>query len=127
MIDSVDNRVDAASRTVRIRGRIDNPTDLLRAGMSFQVAMRFAGESYPAVDPLSVQWDAEGAFVWKVADSKAQKVRVSVIQRNPDTVLVQAPLKPDDRIVTEGLQRVREGQPVRIQGEPQRVAEAATR
>ena len=127
VIDSVDNRVDAASRTVRIRGRIDNPTDLLRAGMSFQVAMRFAGESYPAVDPLSVQWDAEGAFVWKVADSKAQKVRVSVIQRNPDTVLVQAPLKPDDRIVTEGLQRVREGQPVRIQGEPQRVAEAATR
>lgn len=125
VIASIDNRVDAASRTVRIRGRIENPADILRAGMSFAVSMRFAGESYPAVDPLSVQWDAEGSYVWKVADNKAQKVRVSVIQRNPDSVLVQAALKPDDRIVTEGLQRVREGQPVRIQGEPQRVAEAA--
>lgn len=125
VIASIDNRVDAASRTVRIRGRIDNPADVLRAGMSFEVSMRFAGETYPAVDPLSVQWDAEGSYVWKIADNKAQKVRVSVIQRNPDSVLVQAALKPEDRIVTEGLQRVREGQPVRIQGEPQRVAEAA--
>lgn len=127
VIESVDNRIDAASRTLRIRGKLENPADILRAGMSFQVTMRFAGESFPAVDPLAVQWDAEGAYVWKVANDKAQKVRVAVIQRNPDSVLVQAELKPDDRIVTEGLQRVREGQPVRIQGEPQRVAEAVTR
>lgn len=124
VIDSIDNRVDAASRTVRVRARIDNAEDMLRAGMSFQVSMRFSGNTYPAVDPLSVQWDAEGAYVWRISDEKAHKVRVSVVQRNPDAVLVKADLKPGDRIVTEGLQRVREGQGVRIQGEPQRVAEA---
>lgn len=126
-VDSIDNRVDAASRTFRIRARIDNPTDLLRAGMSFQVAMRFGGDHYPAVDPLSVQWDAEGAYVWRIREGKSEKVRVSVIQRNPDAVLVQAELQAGDKIVTEGLQRVREGQAVRIQGEPERVAEAETR
>lgn len=125
VVDSIDNRIDAASRTVRIRGRIDNADDVLRAGMSFQVSMRFSGDSYPAVDPLAVQWDAEGAYVWRIAEDKAHKVRVSVVQRNPDAVLVKADLEPGDKIVTEGLQRVREGQAVRIQGEPQRVAEAA--
>jgi RND family efflux transporter MFP subunit len=125
-IESIDNRVDSASRTIRVRAKIDNAKDLLRAGMSFNVAMRFSGEPYPAVDPLAVQWDAEGAYVWKVANEKAEKVRVRIIQRNSDRVLVDAALNVDDMIVIEGLQRVRQGQPVRIQGAPApKVAEAA--
>ncbi|GAJ90874.1 efflux RND transporter periplasmic adaptor subunit [Agrobacterium sp. SHOUNA12C] len=121
VVEAVDNRVDGASRTLRIRARIDNATDELRAGMSFNVGMRFAGETYPSVDPLSVQWDGEGSYVWRVADGKSSKVRVSVVQRNPDAVLVQADLKDGDRIVTEGLQRVTEGGAVRFARE---VAEA---
>lgn len=125
-IESIDNRVDSASRTIRVRAKIDNARDELRAGMSFNVTMRFGGEPYPAVNPLSVQWDAEGAYVWKVANDKAQKVRVRIIQRNSDRVLVDADLKAEDMIVIEGLQRVRQGQPVRIQGAPApKVAEAA--
>ncbi|MGF9691672.1 efflux RND transporter periplasmic adaptor subunit [Rhizobium sp. 0TCS1.26] len=123
-IESIDNRVDAASRTIRVRARIANDRDLLRAGMSFSVAMRFPGDSYPAVDPLSVQWDADGSYVWQVVDNKAKKVRINIVQRNPDTVLVDAELHDKDLVVTEGLQRVREGQPVRIQGATQQVAEA---
>ncbi|MBT9370999.1 efflux RND transporter periplasmic adaptor subunit [Rhizobium sp. CSW-27] len=124
-IESIDNRVDSASRTIRVRARIDNASDVLRAGMSFQVGMRFPGDSYPAVDPLAVQWDAEGAYVWRVDEAKARKVRVKIIQRNPDRVLVDAMLDAGDQVVTEGLQRVREGQPVRVQGAAQmKVAEA---
>jgi RND family efflux transporter MFP subunit len=124
-VESIDNRVDAASRTIRVRARIDNQTDVLRAGMSFAVSMRFEGETFPAVDPLSVQWDAEGAYVWKIEADKAAKVRVAIIQRNPDMVLVNADLKPEDRIVIEGLQRVREDQPVRLQGAGEKPAEVA--
>lgn len=116
-VEAVDNRIDAASRTLRIRARIDNASDELRAGMSFDVGMKFAGDKYPAVDPLSVQWDSEGSFVWKVVDSKSMKVRVSIVQRNPDFVLVKADIKDGDAIVTQGLQRVREGGTVRTANE----------
>jgi multidrug efflux pump subunit AcrA (membrane-fusion protein) len=61
-----------------------------------------------------VQWDSEGAFVWRVDDGRSKKVRVSIVQRNPDFILVTADLKDGDAIVTEGLQRVREGGPVRV-------------
>ncbi|WP_047455632.1 efflux RND transporter periplasmic adaptor subunit [Rhizobium rhizogenes] len=125
-VEAVDNRVDGASRTLRIRARIDNATDELRAGMSFNVGMRFAGETYPSVDPLSVQWDGEGSYVWRVVDGKSSKVRVSVVQRNPDAVLVQAELKDGDRIVTEGLQRVTEGGAVRFAREVAEATEAVT-
>ncbi|WP_117192533.1 efflux RND transporter periplasmic adaptor subunit [Rhizobium terrae] len=118
-VDAIDNRVDAASRTMRIRARVENPGDVLRAGMAFSVGMRFPGEKYPSVDPLAVQWDGEGSFVWQVRDNKSVKTRVRVIQRNPDAVLVEAQLGEGDRVVTEGLQRVREGAPVRIFGAPE--------
>jgi RND family efflux transporter MFP subunit len=126
VVEAVDNRVDGASRTLRIRARINNATDELRAGMSFNVGMRFAGETYPSVDPLSVQWDGEGSYVWRVIDGKSSKVRVSVVQRNPDAVLVQADLKDDDRIVTEGLQRMTEGGAVRFTREVAEATEAVT-
>ena len=40
VIQAVDNRVDEASRTLRVRARLDNPDDTLRAGMSFSVVAR---------------------------------------------------------------------------------------
>jgi RND family efflux transporter MFP subunit len=113
-VEAVDNRIDAASRTLRLRARIDNSSDELRAGMSFSVSMKFPGDKYPAVDPQSVQWDSQGSFVWRVTDDKSHKVRVSIVQRNPDFVLVNADLKDGDKIVTQGLQRVREGGAVRV-------------
>ena len=124
-VEAVDNRVDEASRTVRVRAVFDNAQDELRAGMSFSVTMKFEGETYPSVDPLAVQWDADGSYVWRVKDNKSNKVRVQVVQRNPDAVLVKAELSPNDLLVTEGLQRVREGGAVRIGNEP-KAAEVAS-
>ncbi len=115
-VEAVDNRVDQASRTIRIRARIPNADDTLRAGMSFGVSMRFPGETYPSVDPLAIQWDSEGSYVWQVVDGKSVKMRVRIIQRNPDFVLVDAKLKEGDQVVIEGLQRVREGGAVRVAG-----------
>jgi RND family efflux transporter MFP subunit len=125
-VEAVDNRVDAASRTLRIRARIDNSADELRAGMSFNVSMKFAGDNYPAVDPLSVQWDSQGSFVWHVVEGKSHKVRVSIVQRNPDFVLVKADIEIGDAIVTQGLQRVREGGAVRVANEVASGSEVAT-
>lgn len=115
-ISAVDNRVDEASRTLRVRARIANDDDTLRAGMSFEVSVAFEGERWPAVDPLAIQWDSTGAYVWQITDGKAQRVNVAIIQRNSDSVLVRADLVSGDEVVTEGVQSVRPGSAVRILG-----------
>lgn len=124
-VEAIDNRVDEASRTVRVRAVFDNANDDLRAGMSFAVTMGFTGENYPSVDPLAVQWDAEGSYVWRVKDDKAHKARVQIIQRNPDSVLVKGELVQGEPLVIEGLQRVREGGAVRSNA-PQKAPEVAS-
>jgi RND family efflux transporter MFP subunit len=113
-VSAVDNRIDEASRTLRVRADIENQDDTLRAGMSFQVSMRFAGDSYPSVDPLAVQWGADGAFVWAIVDGKAKRTPVRIVQRNTESVLVEAALGAGEQVVTEGIHAVREGAEVQI-------------
>jgi len=115
-ISAVDNRVDEASRTLRVRAQIANPDDTLRAGMSFEVTIGFEGERWPSVDPLAIQWDSAGSYVWKVADGKGMRVDVAIIQRNSDSVLVKAALEAGDEVVTEGVQSVRPGAAVTVIG-----------
>jgi RND family efflux transporter MFP subunit len=117
VVHAIDNRLDQASRTLRVRARIENPDDMLRAGMSFSVTMAFDGDRYPTVDPLAIQWSSEGSYIWRIDGDKSERVPVKIIQRNPDKVLVEADLAEGDRVVTEGVQRLRDGGAVRIAGE----------
>jgi RND family efflux transporter MFP subunit len=115
---AIDNRVDVASRTLRIRAEIENLDDRLRAGMAFKVNMTFDGDAFPAVDPLAIQWDSKGSYVWLVgSDGKAQRTDARIVQRNPESVLVDAQLKEGDQVVTEGVQNVRQGSTVEVAGE----------
>ncbi len=114
VVSAVDSRIDSQSRTLQIQASIDNSSDALRAGMSFQIGMSFPGDTYPAVNPLAVQWGAEGAFVWLIEDGLARRVPVRIIQRNTDSVLVAGDLGTGGVVVTEGIHAVREGAPVRV-------------
>jgi RND family efflux transporter MFP subunit len=118
IVAAIDSRIDVASRTIRVRAQIPNADDALRAGMSFAVSMKFAGERYPAVDPLSVQWDSKGSYVWRLKEGKAERVPVRIVQRNPENVLVDGALAEGDSIVSEGMQRVRPGVAVTVAGAP---------
>ncbi len=113
-ITAVDNRLDQASRTMQVQASVPNPDDRLRAGMSFQISMKFAGDTYPAVDPLAVQWGTDGAFVWRVQDGKAVRTPIRIIQRNTENVLVEGNLPEGQMVVTQGIHLVREGSDVRV-------------
>ncbi|MCO5080323.1 MAG: efflux RND transporter periplasmic adaptor subunit [Rhizobiaceae bacterium] len=114
VVSAIDNRIDEKSRTLWVQARIANPSDSLKAGMSFQITMRFPGETYPAVSPLAIMWGSDGAFVWSVVDGRVKQVPVRIVQRNTETVLVEGEIRGGDMVVTEGLQSVRDGDEVRI-------------
>ncbi|WP_333815381.1 efflux RND transporter periplasmic adaptor subunit [Tabrizicola sp.] len=113
-IVALDNRVDEASRSLKVRAMIGNADDRLRAGMAFRIDLAFTGDSYPAVDPLAIQWGADGAFVWAVRDGKARQVPIRILQRNAADVLIEAAFQPGDLVVTEGVQTLRPGAEVSV-------------
>jgi len=119
VISGISSRIESDSRTLKVQAQIDNADDSLRPGMSFEVMMSFAGQRFPAIDPLAVQWDSTGSYVWRVVDSKVARVPVRIIQRNPESVLVDAELVNGDSIVTEGVLTMRQGATVRVDGAAQ--------
>ncbi|TIR97933.1 MAG: efflux RND transporter periplasmic adaptor subunit, partial [Mesorhizobium sp.] len=121
-VSAIDNHIDENSRTLLVKATIANPADSLRAGMSFQIAMKFPGDTYPAVSPLAIQWGTDGAYIWTVENGKAKRVPVRIIQRNTETVLIDAPVESGDMVVTEGTESVSEGGDVRIAGEDRATA-----
>lgn len=116
-INAVDNMLDEASRTLHVRAEINNEQDRLRAGMSFSVTVLFPGNSYPSVDPLAIQWGADGSYVWRVEEGVAKKVSARIVQRNSTNILIDGAVKEGDMIVTQGVQTVRDDAPVRLQDE----------
>ncbi len=116
-VSAIDNRVDAASRTLRVQARLDNAEDRLRAGMAFSIRIALPGIPAASVDPLAVQWSREGAFVWVVRDGLATRLPIAILQRADEVVMVEADFQPGDLVVVEGVQSVRPGAPVTLQGE----------
>jgi RND family efflux transporter MFP subunit len=117
-IVAIDNRIDRASRTLRVQAALGNSDDVLRAGMAFSLVIDFAGDPHPAIDPLAIQWGAEGSFVWVVREGRAVRVPVRIVQRSSELVLVAADIEAGEQVITEGIQRMREGVEVTVRGAP---------
>ena len=113
-VRAVDNRVDPVSRSLTVQAEIPNAGDRLRAGMAFAMELDFPGQTLPSVDALAIQWGRSGAFVWVLRDGRSHREPVRIVQRSGERVLVEASLRPDDVVVREGVQMLREGQEVEI-------------
>jgi membrane fusion protein (multidrug efflux system) len=115
-VSEIDSRVDAVTRNVRLRADVPNVDDLLRPGMSFQVRLPLPGQTYVAVPELALQWGREGSHVWVVRDGRAVQVPVRSVRRSEGRVLVDGELRVGETVIVEGVQRLREGRPVRVIG-----------
>ncbi len=113
-VSAVDNKIDSASRTLQVQAVLPNPDGVIKSGMSFSVDLAFPGETFPSVDPLSIQWSNNGAYVWKIVDGKVHKGMVDIIQRNSDGVLVKGDVQEGDQVVTQGVLQLAEGAAVRL-------------
>ncbi|MEQ8860274.1 MAG: efflux RND transporter periplasmic adaptor subunit [Pseudomonadales bacterium] len=110
---SLGSRIDPVSRSFTVRARLPNDDDRLRPGMSFRVELDLDGAVWPVVPEVALQWGASGPYVWAVREGRADRVDARVVQRRQGRVLVDAALADGERVVAEGVQRMRQGTLVR--------------
>jgi RND family efflux transporter MFP subunit len=115
-IDAVGTRIHPETRTLDVRGEIPNPTLALIPGSTFSISVNLPGDQAPLVPGLAVQWDRQGAYVWRLTENNTvERVGIAIISRNGDRVMVDAELKSGDKIVREGGDQLRPGQAVKPQ------------
>ncbi|QQN75351.1 efflux RND transporter periplasmic adaptor subunit [Croceicoccus sp. YJ47] len=111
---ATDSRISADSRDFIVRAAIPNDGDRLRPGMSFRVNFTRNGEARPAVPEQAIVWGGEGSHLFVVRGGKAVRVPVTITARRDGMVFVDAPLSRDDRVIVEGVQKIRDGQDIRL-------------
>ena len=107
----VDNQVNARSGTVRVRAVFDNKDGSLMPGQFVKVRMGGArAEPALLINERAVGTDQSKKFVMVVgADNKVAYREVSLGAAAEGLRVVTSGLKPGERIVVNGLQRVRPG------------------
>ena len=110
------SRVDPASRTITVEGRIENEDGALVPGMLMSVtAVLETIEKALVVPAMAVVARGSEQFVYRLAgDNKVERRPVRIGQREADRVQIVEGVEAGDRIVTEGVQGVTEGQAVRV-------------
>lgn len=108
----VDNAIDAASGTVRVKALFDNRERRLWPGAFVDVAMNVRTiEGAVVVPQAAIVQTARGPIVYAVEDGKAVQRVVQLVQAQGDEAAVSG-VKPGERIVLEGRQNLRPGTPV---------------
>jgi membrane fusion protein, multidrug efflux system len=116
----VDNGVDAASGTVRVRAILDNPDGRLLPGQFVRIQMGQArAEQSLVINDRAVGTDQNKKFVFVVGDdNKALWREVTLGAPNDGLRVVTSGLKAGERIVVNGLQRIRPGATVAPEAVP---------
>jgi len=115
VIDSVDNRLDTSSGTIRVRARFDNADGVLVPGLYVRARVG-GGAPHQAVlvSDAAIQTDQEKKFVLLVdKEDKVQYREVKLGDQHRGLRVIASGLQPGDRIVVNGMQRVRPGDPVK--------------
>lgn len=113
-INFLDNRVDPATGTVTVRTVFANPDGLLITGQYVGITVRNQNPRRAVVIPQrAVQEDQLGRFVLVVNQEQLAEIRrVRLGSRVKTDWVVEEGLQPGDRIIVDGIQKVRVGAPV---------------
>ncbi|EAQ25936.1 efflux RND transporter periplasmic adaptor subunit [Roseovarius sp. 217] len=107
----IDNEVDAASGTIAVRAVFDNPDGLLFPGQFVRVRMgEPLLEDKILVSERAIGTDQDKKFVYVVDVDNRVNYRAVELGRNAEgQKIVEQGLTPGERIVVNGLQRIRPG------------------
>lgn len=110
----IDRAVDVKTGTLRVRAEFPNAQELLRPGMFARIRVDLGTRAESIMLPERAVSELQGkTFVWVIgADNKASQRSVKLGETIGGSVLVVEGLKAGERVVIEGLQKVREGAPV---------------
>lgn len=117
-LETLDNQIDVTTGTLKLKARFDNADDALFPNQFVNVRLHvLTRKDVTAIPTAAVQQGSAGAFVFLVQEDNTIAVRqVKLGAINSGMVAVNEGLKPGDRVVTEGTDRLRAGAKVEILG-----------
>ena len=109
-----DRQVDPATGTIRIAAAFPNPNNILRPGQFGRVRATVGVRKNALVVPQRAVTELQGAYQVAIvgADNKVSIRKIKVGPRVGTLWVVEEGVQEGEKVVTEGVQKVRDGAPV---------------
>jgi membrane fusion protein, multidrug efflux system len=109
-----DRQVDMKTGTIRVAAIFPNPGNLLRPGQFARIRATNKIRNGALLVPQRAVTELQGSYQVAVVgmDNKASIRPVKVAERIGSLWIITEGLRPGERVVAEGIQKVREGMPV---------------
>ena len=110
-IDFIDNRVDTATGTLRVRGVFTNPDRILSPGLFVRIRVPISKPHYANLVPEKALGTDQGQkYLYIVTpENEVTYRRVRTGQLTESLRVIEDGIQPGERFVVSGLQRVRPG------------------
>jgi multidrug efflux system membrane fusion protein len=111
VIDFADNRVNPSTGTIQVRGELPNPKRILDAGMRARVRIPVSEPNKSVlITERAVGTDQGLRFVYIVnAQNSVERRDVKLGRLSEGLQVIRDGLKPEDWVIVNGIQRVRDG------------------
>jgi membrane fusion protein (multidrug efflux system) len=107
-VDFVSSRINADTRSLLSRIKVNNPDLELISGSLLEVSVKFNLRNSLSVPDTSVMVEGDKSYVYKITDDNiANKIEVKTGLRNNKNIEIISGLKEGEIIVAEGLKKVR--------------------
>jgi len=115
-VSFIDNTVDAATGTIKMKATFDNGDQGLWPGLFVQVTLSLTAEANVIVVPAAaVQPSASGQFVYVIRQDRTAEVRqVAVARQFGEEMIIARGLSAGEEVVTDGQLRLTPGAQVSI-------------
>ena len=113
-IESVASRVDAQTRSILARAKINNENSEIIPGSLLEIEILYNEKKALGIPDTSIMYQGSKKFIYKIIENnKIKKVEVETGVRNKGNLEVLSGLEQGDKVIAEGLTKVRPGMTVK--------------
>jgi len=113
-IESVASRVDAQTRSILARAKIDNENSEIIPGSLLEIEILYNKKKALSVPDTSIMYEGSKKFIYKIIENNIiKKTVVETGIRNKGNLEILKGLNKGDKIIAEGLTKVRPGMKVK--------------
>ena len=114
IIQSVASRVDAQTRSILARAQIQNENSEIIPGSLLEIKILYNDKNALSVPDTSVMYEGSKKFIYKIIENNMlKKVEVKTGVRNQGNLEILDGLVEGDKIIAEGLTKIRPGMKVK--------------
>jgi multidrug efflux system membrane fusion protein len=115
-LESLDNQIDTATGTLRLKARFANADQRLFPNQFVNVRLRVSTRQQALLIPAAaLQYGSRGTFVYVVGEGNTVELRqVTAGPSSGELTLIESGVQPGERLVLEGTDRLRNGAPVQV-------------